>query len=370
MVTLAEIFRQYGPAYRAAYQDELLPSHLRVMWCIKNCGSPLGAEALGGHVYQCEACGEIVYSYHSCRNRHCNQCQTDKAAAWLAAQQILLLPVPYFLVTFTLPEELRPVAFGHQQTVYNLLFRAAAEALQALAADPRFVGGQIGMVGVLHTWTRDLRFHPHVHFLVPAGDLDFVNDRWLPVHNHFFVRVEPLAILFCAKFRDGLKQAGLYSQAPANSWRQPWVVHSKPVGYGARAVEYLADYVFRVGISNSRIVNLENDAVIFWYQENKTKRHVYVTLPVFQFMRRFLQHVLPQGFVKVRYYGFYAAGQRHRLALARELLAADPRQSPAEQTAASASLTLNANETVRPCPKCGQSMHCVQLIRPCSRCPP
>lgn len=366
MVTLAEIFRQYGPAYRAAYHDELLPSHLRVMWCIEHCRT----ETLGGHVYQCAACGEILYSYHSCRNRHCNQCQDDKAQVWLAAQQAMLLPVPYFLVTFTLPDELRPVAYRHQQVIYNLLFRTAAEALQSLAADPRFVGGQIGYIGVLHTWTRDLRFHPHVHFLVPAGGLDFVNDRWLHARNHFFVRVEPLAILFRAKFRDGLKQLGLFPQVPATAWRQPWIVHSQAVGYGAKAVEYLADYVFRVAISNSRIVKLENDEVTFWYKENQTKQRVSVTLPVFQFIRRFLQHVLPQGFVKVRYYGFLAAGQRHRLALARELLAADYRQ-PHEQHMARPQLVMTDTGATAPlCPKCGQPMLCIETIRPRSRCPP
>lgn len=366
MVTLAEIFRQYGPAYRAEFRDEMLPSHLRVMWCIENCRT----EALGGHVYQCEACGEIVYSYHSCRNRHCNQCQEDKAEAWLAEQQALLLPVPYFLVTFTLPEELRQVAYGNQQVVYNRLFRAAAEALQALAADPRFVGGQLGMIGVLHTWTRTLRFHPHVHFLVPAGGLDFVNERWLHARNHFFVRVEPLAILFRAKFRDGLKQAGLFHQVPSTAWQQNWIVHSQAVGYGVKAVEYLADYVFRVGISNSRIVKLENDEVTFWYKDNKTKRRVYVTLPVFKFIRRFLHHVLPQGFVKVRYYGFYAASHRHRLALARELLDADHCRPLGTQVAAQIIGVVGDKVDILCCPKCGQSMRCVQTIRPRSRCPP
>jgi hypothetical protein len=335
------------------------------MWCIENCRT----ETLGGHVYQCEVCGERVYSYHSCRNRHCNQCQDDKAAAWLADQQALLLPVPYFLVTFTLPEALRQVAYRQQQVVYNLLFRAAAEALQSLAADRRFVGGQIGCIGVLHTWTRDLRFHPHVHFLVPAGGLAFVNDRWLPARNHFFVRVEPLAILFRAKFRDGLKQVGLLPKVPAAAWRQPWVVHSQAVGYGVKAVEYLADYVFRVGISNSRLVKVENDQVTFWYKNNQTKRRLFVTLPVFQFMRRFLQHVLSQGFVKVRYYGFYAAGQRHRLALARELLAADHRQPYGEHAATPLTVITSASEATLRGPKCGQPMQRVQTIRPRSRCP-
>jgi hypothetical protein len=366
MVTLAEIFRQYGPAYREAYKHELLPSQLRVMWCIEHCRT----EALGGHLYQCEACGEIIYSYHSCRNRHCNQCQDDKAQAWLAAQQALLLPVPYFLITFTLPEELRQVTYRHQQAVYNLLFRSAAEALQALAADPRFVGGQIGLIGVLHTWTRALAFHPHVHFLVPGGALDFVNERWLHAHNHFFVRVEPLAILFRAKFRAGLQKTSLYHQVPTTAWHRNWVVHSQAVGYGGKAVAYLADYVFRVGISNSRIVKLENDEVTFWYKEKQTKRRVYVTLPVFAFIRRFLQHVLAQGFVKVRYYGFYAVSHRHRLTLARELLAADLRTTPSTQGAAQTVLATSRQTAPLCCPKCGQPMRCVQTLTPHSRAPP
>ena len=369
MVTVAEIFRQYGPAYRATHADCLLPSHLRVMWCIEHCRS----EALGGHLYVCEACGERVYSYHSCRNRHCNQCQDDKAQEWLAAQQALLLPVPYFLVTFTLPEELRAVAYANQQVVYNLLFRSAAEALQELAADPRFVGGQIGIMGVLHTWTRALLFHPHVHFLVPGGGLDFVNERWWPARNHFFVRVEPLGILFRAKMRDGLKKAGLYAKIPADAWQKAWVVHSQSVGYGGKAVEYLADYVFRVGISNSRIVKLENDEVTFWYQENKSKQRRFTTLPVFSFIERFLQHVLPQRFVKVRYYGFYARSQRQRLAVARQLLNADFAQSQASQPIPTADLLLALGQQQTQglaCPKCAQPLRCIQTLPPRSRAPP
>lgn len=362
MVTLATIFQQYGPAYRAQQQEHLLPSHLRVMWCIEHCRT----EALGGHIYQCEDCGEVVYSYHSCRNRHCNQCQTDKAAAWLAQQQALLLPVPYFLVTFTLPKEVRAVAYANQQVVYNLLFHCAAEALQELAADPRFVGGQVGIMGVLHTWKRDLGYHPHVHFLTPGGGLDFVNDRWLPTHNHFFVRVEPLSKLFRAKMRAGLKKAGFYRQIPAVAWQQDWVVHSKSVGHGATATAYLADYLFRVGISNSRIVKLENDEVTFWYSNRQTGRRVYVTLPVFTFIERFLHHILPKGFVKVRYYGFLAPGNRQRLALVRELLAADHRT--VSQT--TAGIDGDVNRQVGQCPRCGGTLHLVEQLRPRTRCPP
>jgi hypothetical protein len=366
MVTLAELFQQYGAAYRAAHADELLPSHLRIMWCIENCRT----EALGGHVYQCDGCGEMVYRYHSCRNRHCNQCQSDKAQAWLEAQKELLLPVPYFLVTFTLPRELRSIAYNKQQVVYNLLFRSAAEALQELAADPRFVGGQIGIIGVLHTWQRDLSFHPHVHFLVPGGGLDFVDARWCATHNRFFVHVKPLSILFRAKMRAGLKKAGLFHHAPSTAWQKEWVVHSKSVGYGEKAVEYLADYVFRIGISNQRIVKLENDKVTFWYKESRSKRRIFVTLPVFDFMSRFLQHVLPQGFVKVRYYGFYAPGHRSRLALVRALLGAEQRTAAQSTPAQSRLDDLSTAEDTLGCPHCGQPLRLVQTLRPRSRCPP
>jgi len=367
MVTLAEILRQYGPAYRKARAHELLPSQLRVMWCIEHCRT----EALGGHVYQCDACGEQVYHYHSCRNRHCNGCQNDKAQAWLEAQQALLLPVPYFLVTFTLPRELRTVAYKHQKVVYNLLFRCAAAALQDLAADPRFVGGQIGMVGVLHTWQRDLTFHPHVHFLVPGGGLDFATERWHAAHNAFFVHVKPLSILFRAKMRDGLKKAGLFHHVPSAAWQKAWVVHSKSVGYGQKAVAYLADYVFRIGLSNTRILKLEQDEVTFRYKHNTTKRCVLVTLPVFEFIDRFLLHVLPWGFVKVRYYGFYAPGNRHRLALARELLGAHtPHSLTADTETVAETVAAHHAEEILTCPRCGESLKLLHILRPQSRSPP
>ncbi|MEZ4868322.1 MAG: transposase [Caldilineaceae bacterium] len=263
-------------------------------------------------------------------------------------------------------QELRTLAYANQRVVYNLLFRSAAEALQELAADPRFVGGQVGAIGVLHTWKRDLGYHPHVHFLVPGGGLDFVNDCWLPTHNHFFVRVEPLSKLFRAKMRDGLKKAGLYHQIPTTAWQQDWVVPSQSVGHGETAAAYLADYLFRVGISNSRIVKLENDEVTFWYTNQQTKRRVYVTLPVFTFVDRFLHHVLPKGFVKVRYYGFLAAGNRQRLALARELLAAD--HCTASQTPAG--IDADGYRQVGQCPWCGGVLHLVEPLRPSARCPP
>jgi Putative transposase len=227
-----------------------------------------------------------------------------------------------------------------------------------------------GLIGVLHTWTRALDFHPHVHFLVPGGGLDFVNERWLHARNHFFVHVKPLAILFRAKFRAGLKQTGLYPKVPTTAWRQQWVVHSKSVGYGVKAIAYLADYLFRIGISNSRLVKLEQDELTFWYKDRKSQRRVYVTLPVFAFIRRFLQHVLPQSFVKVRSYGLYARSHRQRLALARNLLAADERTAHRAQSSAQKAPADGGHASPLPCPKCGQPLLCVQTLRPCSRSPP
>jgi hypothetical protein len=183
----------------------MLPSHLAAMRAIEQCRT----EALGGHLYYCLACDERWYGYHSCRNRHCPKCQQDAAQAWLERQHDLLLPMPYFLVTFTLPQSLRSLARSEQKAVYNLLFRTAAEALQQLAHDPRFVGGQIGMVGILQTWTRDLRYHPHVHFLVPGGGLSADGQRWQRAKNHFFVHVKPLARLFPRQDAGWPAQAGI-----------------------------------------------------------------------------------------------------------------------------------------------------------------
>jgi Transposase zinc-binding domain/Putative transposase len=189
MITLGDIFRQYGPAYRAQFGDHMLPSQHAAMHAIEACRT----EALGGHVYSCPACATTRYSYHSCRNRHCPRCQHSAAQTWLARQHELLLPVPYFLVTFTLPAELRDIAYRYQATTYDLLFRSSAAALQQLAQDLRFLGAAIGMLGVLQTWTRDLRYHPHVHYLVPGGGLAQDRRSWVTAKADFLVHVKPLA---------------------------------------------------------------------------------------------------------------------------------------------------------------------------------
>jgi hypothetical protein len=264
MITLGEIVRQYGAAYRAQYGDQMLPSQHAALLSIEQCRT----EALGGQVYTCTACGTRRYSYHSCRNRHCPQCQQDATQTWLSRQQDLLLPVPYFLVTFTLPSELRDLAYRHQRTLYNLLFRASAAALMQLAHDPRFLGAQIGLLGVLQTWTRDLRYHPHVHYLVPGGGLADDGRTWVSAKANFLVHIKPLAALFRAKLRAALRQTAFWSEIPAAAWQQPWVVDCRPVGTARAALKYLAPYIFRVALSNNRIVRVANDQVTFRYTES------------------------------------------------------------------------------------------------------
>ncbi len=317
MVELADLFRQYGPAYRTQFADQLSAEQRSAMWAIEHCRT----ELLGGHVYHCPDCAQDVYQYHSCRNRHCPKCQNDNAQVWLEQQQALLLPVPYFMLTFTLPAGLQPVARHHPALIYDLLFRTSASATQSLAADPRFVGGQLGLVGVLHTWGRTLTYHPHVHYLVPAGgwrDECF----WQPARDDFLVPVKALSGIFRARFRDALCPTDIFADIPAKVWEQDWVVHCKAVGNGLTAFKYLAPYIFRVAISNNRIVKVEDDHVTFRYRASDTGLRKQCTLTAQEFMRRFLQHVLPKHFVKVRYYGFLSPGQRARLAAIRQHLTA------------------------------------------------
>jgi hypothetical protein len=362
--TLAEIVRQYGEAYRTLYADQLLPSQQAALRAIEVCRT----EALGGHVYGCPACGTLRYSYHSCRNRHCPACQHDAAQTWLAHQHQLLLPVPYFLVTFTLPSELRAVAYRHQRVVYKLLFRASAGALMELARDPRFLGAQIGLLGVLQTWTRDLRYHPHVHYVVPGGGLADDGREWVTAKADFLMPVKPLAVLFRAKLRAALRQTALWNEIPAAAWQQPWVVDCRPVGTAHSALKYLAPYIFRVALSNNRIVRVADEKVTFRYTVSKSGQTAYCALPVQEFLRRFLQHILPKGFVKVRYYGLFRLGNRRSLARLRSQLrlllhlAEQVMPAPAAIDRGTASAVI--------CPNCGQPMRVERVLLPHNRGPP
>ena len=359
MIELAEIFRRRGPAYREKYGARMLPSHRRAMRDIENCRT----EMLGGHVYLCPHCERKQYSYHSCKNRHCPKCQQNAAQEWLERQQDLRLPVPYFLLTFTLPEGLRGIARRNQKTIYNLIFRASAAATQKLAQDSRFVGGRIGMIGVLHTWTRDLNYHPHMHYLVPGGGLVEDGERWHHSRKSFFLPVKPLSILYRGKFRDALRGTDLFEDVPAEVWTRDWVVHCQAVGSGVAALKYLAPYIFRVALSNRRIRRFADGKVTFSYKDSRNRETRSCTLGAEEFIRRFLQHVLPKGFVKVRYYGIFSPGKRRTLALIRRLL------GMLHEKILSREQTKRHRRELK-CPACGKEMRWLQSLQPRVRPPP
>ncbi len=347
---LADIFRQYGPADRQKYASRMPASHLKAMRAIEQCRT----EALGGQVYRCPQCEQLQYSYHSCRNRHCPKCQTEKAQDWLEKQQDLLLPVPYFLLTFTLPAAFNQVARAHQRLFYDLLFKTSAAATQQLAQEPRWMGSQIGMVGVLHTWGRNLAYHPHIHYLVPAGGWKDMEHCWVPARHNFLLPVCALSRVFRAKLRQALRGSDCYLRIPANVWQQDWVVHCEGVGSGLNALKYLAPYIFRVALSNNRLLKLESDRVTFRYRDTETGADKRCSLGVEEFMHRFLQHVLPKSFVKVRYYGFFAATQRARLVSLQQQLGKHSAPTAFEETHPEISPTQSPPLSL--CPQCRQPM--------------
>ncbi|SRR6266498_4346487 len=378
MLEVAEIFRLHGPAYREKFGNRMLPSHHRAMQDIEQCRTA----ALGGQLYYCTQCDEQRYSYHSCKNRHCPKCGNEQANEWLDQQQNLLLPINYFLVTFTLPQELRALARSHQKLIYNLLFRTSSAALLKLAHDPRFVGGQIGMVGVLQTWTRDLRYHPHVHFIVTGGGLLQGGDSaplWKSARPDFLVHEHPLAIIFRAKLRDELKKRGLFALVDQRVWKKDWMIDCKAVGNGATTFKYLAPYIFRVALSNRRLVSLADDQVTFKYKVSTTRQIKSCTLSAEEFIRRFLLHVLPPRFIKVRYYGLLSPRHRHRLQQARQLLAASNHSAPLtvplnQQSACSTEQPpiRNSQFQIRNplrCPHCGNPMTLLGPLKPNARSP-
>jgi hypothetical protein len=366
MLEVAEIFRRHGAAYRARFGATLRPVQFQALQDIEACRTAY----FGGHLKQCDHCQRQVYAYHSCRNRHCPKCHGDQTERWLAQQQTRLLPCSYFQVTFTLPAELRPLAFGNQKIVYGLLMRCAAAALLKLARDPRYVGGRLGMLAVLHTWTRDLRYHPHVHMLVTGGGLSLDGKEWLAArHATYLVPAEALSLIFRAKLCAALKRAGLLAQAPRQIWKKDWVVNCKPAGQGREVLNYLARYIFRVAISNSRLERIEDGQITFRYRDNRTQQLQRVTIPGEEFIRRFLLHVLPRGCAKVRYYGLWSPACRPLLAQARTLLdqAANPVRDPLPNSSPAAQ---SAPGTPARCPHCHLGQLLVLKVLPRHRGPP
>ena len=318
MITLSDIINAYGNDYLKKYSVSMPYNHKDAIRNILQCRT----ENLGGQLYYCDDCKDYRYSYHSCGDRNCNKCQNDKAKEWLCKTTQLLLPVTHFLITFTMPDILRQTARANQVLLYNILFQAASSALQTLAWDSKYVGGKLAMMAVLHTWTRTLNFHPHLHFIVPGGGLWDDNNRWLSSSDKFLVPVLALTKLFRAQMQMQIKKHApeLYNSIPLKLWNQKWVVHCKAVGTGQKAVLYLSKYVFRPAISNNRILSMDNNFITFNYTDSKTHFKKTIKLPSEEFIRRYLQHVLPKGFVKVRYFGLFSNAYRKLLAEVKESL--------------------------------------------------
>jgi len=366
MLEVAEIFRLHGESFRAAHR--LTPWQLKVMADIEHCRTVY----FGGHLEQCDHCGHQHYSYHSCRNRHCPKCHGEQTEAWLEKQQARLLPVSYYLLTFTLPAGLRALASAHPREIYNLLFSAAVASLQKLAGDPQWVGGTLPMLAVLHTWTRALLLHPHLHILVPAGGLS-PEGAWIDAkHPGFLVPGYALSEIFRAKIKAGLKDLNLLDpNCPC--WKQKWDVHCRHAGSGDKVLEYLARYVFRIGISNSRLEKFENGRVTFRYRNNQTQELCHVDIPAEEFIQRFLQHVLPKGFVKVRAYGLWSSSQKEQLAKIQQELqqARQPHSLPALPAQPELQVSSSPAERPAPCPQCKiGTMRMVCKIAPEKKRPP
>jgi len=374
MLEVADVLRRHGQAYLDAHASALPQRHKRVIQALIACRT---AE-LGGHLYQCDLCGHQQYAYHSCRNRHCPKCHGQDTEDWLEQRRRELLPVPYFHLVFTLPQALRRIIRQHQHILYPVLMRSAAEALQKLALDPRYVGGRIGILAVLHTWTRTLEYHPHVHCLVPGGGLG-PDGRWIPARQDYLVPVRALSRLFRGIFMTRAKGALPEQKWPTSVWSQEWVVYAKPTVKRPDAVlSYLGRYVHRIAISNSNILSMDDGQVTFRYRKVGEPQSRTMTLPAPEFIRRFLQHVLPDGFHKVRYYGLWAPTHRRQLQQLQEDLRhqEEPAGCNGEQTE---SLPTDGHDHPQTpdhdqpllCPKCHEGhLHRVARIPPASRDPP
>jgi hypothetical protein len=318
MDKLAEIFRTHGPEYLQKHGDAIPPQHKKVIDAILRCRTPQN----GATVYRCEHCGQVHVLHLGCGNRHCPICQHRKGRQWLERQLERQMPGSHFMMTFTVPEQLRPFMRRNQRLAYSALFAAAAGAMKRLAKDPRFIGGDLpGFFGVLHTWGRRLQYHPHIHFIVPGGAIATDTGQWMPSRNDFYLPVQALSPIVRAKFKNRIAKTGRLGGIPPSVWQISWNVNYQPVGDAEGSLRYLAPYVFRVAISNSRIVSAENGRVTFRYKKKDSNRMRTCEVRALEFIRLFLQHVLPWGFMKVRYYGFLSSGCRMPLEQVRSRIA-------------------------------------------------
>jgi hypothetical protein len=391
---VADIFRAHGPAWRCAQAGHLSLGQLKVMSAIEQCRSA----ALGGHLLQCPACEHTQIAYNSCRNRHCPKCQATAAQRWLEARQADLLPVEYYHVVFTLPGPISDIAYYNKPVLYSLLFQAAAETLRTIAADPKHLGARIGATLVLHTWGSAMTHHPHVHGIVPGGGLSLDGQRWVACRPGFFLPVRVLSRLFRRLFLEKLsdthragklkffaEHARLADPGAFADWLKPlrhceWVVYAKRPFAGPEAVlAYLSRYTHRVAIANSRLMALDEQGVTFKWKDYRAKeryRHKTMTLATDEFIRRFLLHVLPAGFHRIRHYGLIAnTTRKDSLAQARELLMNEKTEPPTDaesngaDTADSGTPDTSATYV---CPDCGAAMIIIETFErgPLPRAPP
>jgi hypothetical protein len=378
---VADIFRDHGPAWRQANAGHVSLAQLKVMTAIERCRTA----ALGGHVARCEDCAHTTIAYNSCRNRHCPKCQGAAAREWLAEREAELLPVPYFHVVFTLPAPIADIAYQNKAVVYDLLFKASAETLLTIAADPKRLGAQIAITSVLHSWGSTMTHHPHVHMIVPGGGISLDGKRWVSCRPSYLFPVDVLSLLFrglllqklLAAHRDGRLQffghhARLAERKAFAAYLRPsrnikWHVYCKPPFGGPEAVlAYLARYTHRVAISNRRLIACDHRGVTFRYKDYRADgpaRYKIMTLATHEFIRRFLVHVLPKGLHRIRHYGLFANGNRAaNIARARELLAVPSRVTEPETEAPAEPdqpLTLP-----QPCPCCGGRMIIIEVFAP------
>lgn len=317
MPTLADIVRRQGPAYVRGYGSRMPTDQLRALRDMASCRTP----ALGGHRWTCPDCQEERFAFHSCGNRHCPACGAEDAQHWLDRQQALLLPVTYHLCTVTVPESLRRPIRSHPRELLPILFQASASALLDLCANPKWFGAIPGVTAVLHTWTRAYEYHPHIHFLVTGGGVA-PDGAWRQPHAGFLVPVTALSAVIRARVRDTLRERfpDVGEAVPQKTWTQDWVVHSEPVGSGVNVLRYLARYLYRVALSNRHLLAADDRQVTFRYRRSDDGRWRTCSLPPREFLRRFLQHVLPKGFVKVRYYGLHHPRRRGVIPLLRAAL--------------------------------------------------
>jgi hypothetical protein len=374
---VADIFRGHGPAWRKANAGHVSLGQLKVMSAIERCRTA----ALGGHVARCEDCSHTLIAYNSCRNRHCPKCQGAAAKEWLAAREAELLPVPYYHVVFTLPAPIADIAYQNKAVIYDILFKVSAETLTTIAADPKYLGARIGITSVLHTWGSALTHHPHVHMIVPGGGISPDGSRWVSCRPGFFLPVRVLSRLFRRLFLQRLiaahKQLAFFGNhvrlanpqafaahlAPLR--KAEWVVYSKrPFGGPEAVLAYLSRYTHRVAISNSRLIALDHNGVTFKWKDYRIEgrdRYKRMTLATHEFIRRFLLHVLPDGFHRIRHYGLFASASRaDNVARARQLLAAPAPQTPSHDAQAAAPDEPRALS--HPCSCCGGRMIIIETF--------